>query len=132
MTRLVDTSVVVKWFVAEDGQSEAEALIGESLVAPDLLLAEVSNALWKKWRKAEIQIEQMHVALTAVDSFIEMLPSRPLADDALAIAVELRHPVYDCYYLAMCAAMELTLVTADRRLMRACNATRFQTMLEVL
>lgn len=132
MTRLVDTSVVVKWFVAEDGQSEAEALIGESLVAPDLLLAEVSNALWKKWRKAEIQIEQMHVALTAVDSFIEILPSRPLADDALAIAVELRHPVYDCYYLAMCAAMELTLVTADRRLMRACNATRFQTMLEVL
>lgn len=132
MTRLVDTSVVVKWFVAEDGQSEAEALIGESLVAPDLLLAEVSNALWKKWRKAEIQIEQMHVALTAVDSFIEILPSRPLADDALAIAVELGHPVYDCYYLAMCAAMELTLVTADRRLMRACDATRFQTMLEVL
>lgn len=132
MTRVVDTSVVVKWFVSEDGQSEAEALIGESLVAPDLLLAEVSNALWKKWRKGEIQTEQMHVALTAADSFIEILPSRPLADDALAIAVELKHPVYDCYFLAMCAAMELTLVTADRRLMRACNATRFQAMLEVL
>jgi len=93
VTRIVDTSVVVKWFVAEEGQEAAEALIGQPLIAPDLILAEVSNAAWKKWRGKEIGEDQAVLAQTLVSSFIELVPSRPLAGQALAIAIELEHPV---------------------------------------
>lgn len=130
--KLVDTSVVVKWFVAEEGQAEAELLIGESLAAPDLLLVEVSNALWKKWRKHELEREQATMAQTMIASFVQLRPSRPFAEQALAIALELGHPVYDCFYLAMSEATDVPVVTADMRLQRRCRGTRFESLLETL
>ena len=132
MTRVIDTSVVVKWFVAEDGQGAAEALIGSALIAPDILLAEVANAVWKKWRKGELHIEQVRLALATVNSFVEVLPSRAFADDALSIALELKHPVYDCYYLALCDRTGHNMITADARLIMRCADTRFHAMLETL
>ena len=45
-----------------------------------------------------------------------MLPLAPLAARALAIAAELRHPAYDCFYLALAEVRDLKLITADRRL----------------
>lgn len=130
--RVVDTSVVVKWFVAEEGQQAAEALIGTPLIAPDLLLAEVSNVIWKKWRKREIDIAQTGIAQGLVTSFVELLPARPFAEAALTIALELDHPVYDCYFLAMCEASERMMITADRRLVARCKGTRFEAFLELL
>jgi predicted nucleic acid-binding protein len=58
LIRAVDTSVAVKWFVAEEDQDKAERLIGQPLVAPELLLAETANVAWKKWRKKEIGLDQ--------------------------------------------------------------------------
>lgn len=130
--KLVDTSVVVKWFVAEAGQAEAELLIGEPLAAPDLLVVEVSNALWKKWRKRELEREHATTAQTMVGSFVELRPSRPFAEQALAIAFELGHPVYDCFYLAMSESMDVPIVTADARLKARCKGTRFERLLEAL
>lgn len=130
--KLVDTSVAIKWFVAEDGQAEAELLIGESLAAPDLLLVEASNALWKKWRKRELAREHATMAQAMLASFVELRPSRPFAEQALAIAFELGHPVYDCVYLAMSEAMDVPMVTADVRLQARCKGTRFEPLLEVL
>jgi predicted nucleic acid-binding protein len=50
MKRLViDASVAVKWVVEEEGTAEALALLRASkLVAPELLVAECANILWKK------------------------------------------------------------------------------------
>ena len=51
MKLVVDASVAVKWFVDEAGADRAAALQGESVCAPDLIFAEVGNALWKLQRK---------------------------------------------------------------------------------
>jgi predicted nucleic acid-binding protein len=45
----------------------------------------------------------------------ELCPLATLAGRALAIAAELRHPAYDCFYLALAEAKDARLVTADRR-----------------
>jgi predicted nucleic acid-binding protein len=132
VTHVVDTSVVVKWFVAEEGQDKAERLIGTPLIAPDLIMAEVSNAVWKKWRKGEMAAEQARVAQAMVSSFVEMVPSRPFAEAALAIAIELEHAVYDCFYLALCEASERRMITADQRLIKRCAGTRFAALLDEL
>ena len=125
MTRIVDTSVVVKWFVAEEGQNAAEALIGQPLLAPDLLIAEVANAAWKKWRQKEIGLEQAASVPAFARSFVQLVPAHPFADQAIAIALELDHPVYDCFFLALAESAGLPIVTADRRLLGRCKGTRF-------
>jgi predicted nucleic acid-binding protein len=132
VTLIVDTSVVVKWFVAEEGQDAAEKLIGTAVTAPDLLLVEVSNAVWKKWRKQELDIDQAALSIALVHSFVQMVPAAPFAHDALQIAMELEHPVYDCFNLAMCQSTARVMVTADARLIGKCAGTRFEPMLRIL
>ena len=132
MTRIVDTSVAVKWFVSEDGQQAAEKLIGQPLIAPELLLAEICNVAWKKHRKGEIDSVQAAMAPEIVRSFVEFVSTRNLADRALSIALELDHPVYDCFFIALCESQALVMVTSDTRLIRRCAGTPFADMLEPL
>jgi len=49
----VDAGVVVKWYIPESGSDRAAALLetDRRLIAPDLLLAEVANVLWKSRRE---------------------------------------------------------------------------------
>jgi predicted nucleic acid-binding protein len=45
---VIDASVAVKWVVEEPGTQEALLLRQHRLLAPDLLVAECANILWKK------------------------------------------------------------------------------------
>jgi predicted nucleic acid-binding protein len=53
---VVDASVAVKWYLPEPESDAAGRLLDpeHDLIAPDLLFAEVGNALWKRWRRGEI------------------------------------------------------------------------------
>jgi predicted nucleic acid-binding protein len=42
---------------------------------------------------------------------------------ACRLAIDLNHPAYDCFYLAMAIAEDIPLVTADRRFLTACMAS---------
>ena len=44
---------------------------------------------------------------------------------ALNLARELRHPAYDCFYLALAIERDLDLVTADARFVRAVSGTAY-------
>ena len=119
MILVVDASVAVKWFVREDGQEAARALLGsnEPLVAPDLLVAEVGNILWKKVRLQEIPPAQAQAAMVVLPHCFERLvPAANLHERALSLALTLDHPLYDCLYLACAEAQNAPFVTADNRL----------------
>ena len=48
-TLVIDASVAVKWVVEENGTPEVLALRQRArLIAPELLVAECANILWKK------------------------------------------------------------------------------------
>ena len=59
-TLVVDSSVVVKWFVPEPYSTEARRILRAyqtgtlTLLVPDLLYAEVGNIVWKKHRLQDI------------------------------------------------------------------------------
>lgn len=118
MTALVvDASVALKWVVEEEGSREAAALAHGELAAPSLFLAESANALWAKFRRRELtsnevieRVEALHVAP------VELVPLETLLGDAVRLALELDHPVYDCLYLALAIQRGGAVVTADRRL----------------
>lgn len=128
MSHVIDTSVVLKWVVAEAGSEEAGAWAGTPLLAPDWIRAELGNALWKKVMRREIGTEQALRALDACLPPLSLVPAMPLVPAALALAVELAHPMYDCLFLALAVERDLRLLTADTRLSRACAGTRYADM----
>ena len=119
MTVVVDASVALKWYVAEDDSNVALALLnsGERLIAPDLVVAELCNAAWRLIRRGELRREQLAIiASGASAAFATLYGAAQLAPRAAAIALELDHPVHDCFYLALSEAQNVPLVSADRRL----------------
>ena len=128
MTLVVDASVVVKWFVPEEWHEEALSVLArlDRLQAPDLIVAEVGNIPWKKLtqgRVTRIQAQSMVMSLPhLIPSFHESLE---LIERALEIALVLKHPVYDCLYLALAEVSGSVVVTADRTLVRKLGDTPF-------
>jgi predicted nucleic acid-binding protein len=76
-TLVVDASIVVKWVVEEDGTPEALALRRDAtLIAPELLIAECANILWKKVKREELSREEALFAarlLQAADIELERI-----------------------------------------------------------
>ena len=129
MTLVVDASVAVKWFIIEPGRPEARRLLDreQRLIAPELLVAEVVNVLWQRLISGAIARSQAAEAARELPQLLsELCPLVSLATRALAIADELRHPAYDCFYLALAEVRDARLVTADRRFAARLDGTPWQ------
>jgi predicted nucleic acid-binding protein len=125
MTIVVDTSVAVKWFVRETGREHAlKVLATPERHAPDLIVAEVGNVAWKKALRGEVTGDQARFICAAVRChFVALHRSEVLIDRAIDIALQLRHPIYDCLYLACAERLGARLVTADEKLLATLNGT---------
>ena len=126
MARLVpDASVAVKWIVTEEDSLAAETLlVGHELHAPRLMVSEIANALWSKVRRGQIlQSQTDRLIASATEQPVQWTDDGILVVNALSIAVEVNHPVYDCIYLALAYRIDATVVTADRRFVNALAGT---------
>ena len=117
---VVDASVALKWVVQEDDSEAATALASRDLAAPSILIAECANVLWTKTRRSELSDGEATERMVALQSApVALTPIENMVTDALALALRLEHPVYDCLYLALARRLNATLVTADRRFVNA-------------
>jgi predicted nucleic acid-binding protein len=117
---VVDASIAAKWVLDEPDSARARALSEARLLAPDLMPVECANILWKRARKGELTKKQAGACLQILcDAPVFLTDSRELLGEALKLAVDLHHPLYDCLYLALASARGLPLVTADARLVQA-------------
>ena len=84
------------------------------LIAPELLVAECANILWKKVQRHELLKEEALLAARLLQGAeIELLPTRSLLEAATQMSIEINHPAYDCLYLALAVDNECRCVTAD-------------------
>ncbi|MET0554203.1 MAG: type II toxin-antitoxin system VapC family toxin [Vicinamibacteria bacterium] len=119
---VVDSSVAVKWFVPEALSEPAARLLDPSyeLWAPDLLIPEFGNVLWKKLRRGEIRRDEALEIVAALREVpLEIAGSADLVAPALDIAAAYGRTVYDALYVALAVARDCVLVTADERLAAA-------------
>jgi predicted nucleic acid-binding protein len=118
MSLIVDASVAVKWFAEEPGSPDAERLLErDDLFAPTIIVAEVANAFWKRVRRGASSVDQAMAALDRLPhAFSALHAIEPLAAEAIRLAVDQDHPVYDCLYLALARSEGAPLATADRKL----------------
>jgi predicted nucleic acid-binding protein len=125
VTLIVDASVAAKWFIEEAGRQQALRLLEmPDRQAPDLLVVEVANIAWKKTLRGEISSTQARFVCASVAHCFDTLHSSDsLIERAAVMALDLRHPVYDCLYLACAERCGARLVTADRRLITTVQET---------
>ena len=118
MTDLViDASIAIKWVIEEQGTREAISLRRHRLFAPDLLVAECANVLWKKTRRNELTPEEAQLAAKLLQrADVELAPMRGLLEPATELAIAMDHPAYHCTYLALAERLSCDLVTADAKL----------------
>ena len=129
MIFVLDASAAVKLAVEEPNSALVRAMVGATpVVAPELVLAEAANALWRKARQGAIAGTEARAAQTGLAGlFTRLVPLRALQDQALDLALRSGHPIYDCFYVALAMREAVPLLTADRRL-----AQRFGGDVEVL
>ena len=118
---LLDTSVAVKWFVTEEDSEKALGLQRAhlrddlQLHAPDILLMESANAL----RYAGLSEERILQDLETFSALgVEIIPfSIDVLNSAVSLSLDHDLAVYDAYFLALAQALEMPLITADRRML---------------
>lgn len=126
MTIVVDANVAVHWTVASPLSDAAERLLrsGLPLIAPDFIIVEVTNAFYFQIRERTDRVQRALDGLEFLPRwFAELVPAAPLRHRAMAYAMELEHPAYDCFYLALAEARNARLVTADEHFLRKVKGT---------
>ncbi len=124
---LLDTSVVVKWFLPEEDSVRAinlrESHVRDEvqLYAPDILLMELANALRYSPLTSAEEIPQAlellsELNITTIEFELEILLS------AVTLSLENDLAIYDSYFLALAQALELPLITADRKMLSRLTA----------
>lgn len=121
---IVDASVILSAFFPDEDQAQAQALIREhvmgrvKLVAPTLLLYEVTNAVVQARRRGRISDEQAGNILTSFEGL--GIDLRPVTwQQILPLALRFDRSAYDAAYLALAEITERPLITGDRRLYHA-------------
>jgi predicted nucleic acid-binding protein len=123
---VVDSSVAIKWFVAEPLTNEARRILNDyqngafDLLVPDLIFAEFGNIVWKKHMHQGLAASD---AQTIINTFrmlaFEIMSSADLLAEAYKIAVAQRRTVYDALYIALSVTEQCDFVTADEKLVNA-------------
>ncbi len=135
MIFVVDSSVAVKWFLAEPDHALAVALtkLADELHAPEFVIAEVTNVAWKEAIRRNITTEQARaIAAQIVRSPVRFVAIPVLHERALRIALEVNHSVYDCLYLACAERLGAYLITADKSLSNKTRSTTYANFVRVL
>lgn len=117
---VVDASVLAVALADDgaDGDTARTRLRGEDLAAPELLDLEVASVLRGQTRAGALDSRRVSLALDDLAAMpIERAPHLPL----LRRCWELREnlTVYDAAYVSLAEALDVQLLTGDRRLARA-------------
>ena len=116
---VLDASAAVRLILADPAATDlAERVGGAALVlAPELMLTELANTLWKLQRAQRLNDLDPQELLAEARELVDRLePDRHLQAEALALACHLNHPVYDCLYLALARREAASMISSDRRL----------------
>jgi predicted nucleic acid-binding protein len=123
---VVDSSVIIKWFVDESLDAAALSIYADyqsgkyTFLAPDFVNAEVGNIVWKKHLRKELSTVE---AQEVIDLFrlvsFQLTSTADLLEDAYQLAVQHQRTVYDMLYVALSRQKRCSFVTADEKLVNS-------------
>lgn len=124
---IVDASVILRALFPDEAQAKAQMIIRDHvtgrvrLKAPDLVIYEVTNAVWQAERRGRTTREQTKQIVNAIEGLqIEILPMK--WGEMLPMARRFERSIYDAAYLALAEKLGEPLVTGDERLYNAVHS----------
>ncbi len=118
---VIDASVVVKWYSEEDYSDKANILrdshiIGATvLIAPDLILYEIANALRYTSKLNENEISESVIDLFKLKIDI-IIQNEDTIRKTVYHALKWNLTIYDACYIALADLLGIKLITADDKL----------------
>lgn len=137
---VIDASTAIKWYIPEPWHEKAVIYLRmleqmkANLYAPDLIVSEIGNTLWKKCLTGELTSGE---AREISDTIAEMFPVRLvdctfLLPAAMEIATTYHINIYSSVYLALASIKNAILVTADRNLFKGVGHTVFKDLVVLI
>jgi predicted nucleic acid-binding protein len=136
----LDTSALIKRFVAEKGSLLVQTIVSrsESVATAKIAYAEVYAGLTRKYREGHLSKNQYALACRQFESDWHAYIRVDLVDDVLLLARDLiqRHPLrgFDAIHLASALSLKATLneditfAASDNRLLRAAEAEQLSAL----
>jgi len=133
---VADASVAVKWFIHEDLSDRAQRLFElklrkqAELWAPDLLLAEFGNVMWKYHQQGRLSKEQVQENVGDLKRLeLQLVGIGDLISEAVVLALTHSRTVYDALYLALSIRLDWPFITADQKFYSAVSSSMPQMQL---
>lgn len=121
----LDVSAAVEIVMGGKRQQEIVNILNDAdwVIAPSLFIYEASNVLWKyheyqDYSKEDI-MKKIEYLYKMVDQFID---AKDIFEEALPLSCKISHPAYDAMYLVTSRRKNATLVTLDKKLVRAAKS----------
>ena len=122
MIVVLDTSAAVEVVLQRESASRfAEILTQADLVlAPTLLITEVSNVFWKYQKFADYPQDACEKSIEHIIALADEYVSEvELYREAFSLGCMLDHPIYDMVYLVLTRRNNAKLLTMDKKLISA-------------
>lgn len=123
---VIDSSVAIKWFIAQDYSLEANKILDAyqsqqiTLIAPDLIDAEIGNIVWKVQRFQSLTNHEAEMILDLFQQIqLKIFPADELLKDAYQFAVNYQRTLYDSLYVVLSIRENCKFITADEKLYNA-------------
>ena len=132
---VIDTCALVKLVIPED-YSEIVSAIAElhrasriQLIAPEFILLECANVLWKYTRRHNAPIPDMISAFEILRRLdVRLIPQDSLIEDALKFALDVGTAVYDARFCVAAERSRSELITEDTKLIGGLAGTEVRTV----
>ncbi len=119
MRVVLDASAAVEIALNRGKASSLAAILdqAEQTLAPDLLLPEAVNAIWKEHHLGGLSLSICDEALSVLPGLVDSLTSSSeIYRQAFLLSRALRRPAYDMFYLALARREDAALLTLDAAL----------------
>lgn len=128
-TLVVDANIAVGWSLESPNSPSCIRILRESdsVIAPDLIIPEVANTFYQQIKIGVANKDRILDGLVLLPRwFAELVPSATLRMKAFDLALEIKHPAYDCFYLALALMRDVRFVTSDAHFQRKAAAVGYR------
>lgn len=118
---VVDSNIIAYLYLPSEFSSQAEALLAEDphWVAPVLWRSELRNVLALYIRKDLLSLEQAYAVQTEAEALLADAEYQVPSLDVMKLVESSDCSAYDCEFVALAKRLNVKLVTADKKILKA-------------
>jgi predicted nucleic acid-binding protein len=129
---VLDVSVSIKQFIPDALSPKVDQLLTQAayphnqFFVPDLFYIESANVLWKYVRAGIYPATKVSADLATLKNLpLQVISTADLMDDAVNIALNYNISAYDACYVALSQQTGTTLLTLDKKLVKALTTSSY-------